>query len=162
MTDRRGNRWRKRDFAEYLDPHGGMAIKLGTASAGNGQIIHLAANYVIFEREYPLTFVVDDPPLVATLVRPQVHESWFTDTFTCRLRELAFGSQDCYSRKALRVSDGPNPHRHLRFRVDGEDWRSRLAALLQESGRAPVDARSAAKVHYAANPAARSALPQPW
>ncbi len=61
----RGNGWQKKDFKKYKDPNGGMTVRLGNDTAGDDRPIGLGENYVIFERDHPKTFVVDDPLPVA-------------------------------------------------------------------------------------------------
>jgi hypothetical protein len=135
-----GHGLKRKDFKRYKDPDGGMTVRLGIDRAG-GKPVRLAKNYVIFERDYPKTFVVDDPLPVANRKKGDRYESWRTDGFATAIKEMTL-SRSKYDRKTLydRGEEGhfranPNTHVPLRADVDAKSWCDDAAALLKRFGR---------------------------
>jgi hypothetical protein len=146
MTEPYGNGWKAKHFKKYEDRHGGMKARLGRDLA-NGTPIRLAKNYVIFEHDYPKTFVVDDPLPVADRKDGDRYESWRTDRFGKAIKELTLGRSQNPDRTTLYDREGKegkpranphSPHHRLHHEVHPNSWRDDASVLLKRFGCRPL------------------------
>lgn len=133
MTTSRGETWRKKDFAAFSDPECTARFRPGLDRAGNGQLVQLAPNYIIFSRDPTETFVAVDPPVVAA-AQPDGsdwRERWLRTDFATGIHGLTVGKGPG---RGLRTARRWNKHPSMRLDVDATRWRAEMLSLLDRSG----------------------------
>jgi hypothetical protein len=127
----RGNSWRKSDFANFGTD---ARVRLGIDVAANGQPIRFAANYIVFDHNPRMTYVVGDPPVVAERdldARRGPHENWRDSEIAERLYDLTLARAKA-NRRFLRTSDGQSPHPYAVLTVGPAAWRTEALQTIRE------------------------------
>ncbi len=128
LVDPRSTSLKKADFdqvhaSHHYDP-GSACIK--------GTRIHVAPNYVIFAGDRSLTWIAEEPPLVAEAATNGKPETWrANDPLAKELHDLLFRG---VSRTTLRTTNRQMSHRHVRLAHEPADLRRELLDLAERHG----------------------------
>jgi hypothetical protein len=104
----------------------------------NGRRYEVGANYIVFGREPSETFILTDPPVIATVKENGLTETWEKTRFAVALRRIVLGQ----TTRSLRTTHPQRAHRHIRLDVDGEQLRLDIRRLCNAHGLRPRNGRT--------------------
>lgn len=104
--------------------------RFSAADRVDGRVLRIAPNYVIFRPEPTETFIIADPPVVATVNHTGRTERWLTSRFASKLRSLVLGSTG----RHLRTTNPQIAHRHIVVEQEAEPLLRQLRQLCIDSG----------------------------
>lgn len=105
----------------------------------NGRPLRLAPNYVIFRPEPQDTFILAEPPVVATVSEAGRPETWLKTPFASALRSIVLSP----THRSLRTTHPQVAHPHIAIPQEAEPVLSQIRRLCAERGLATRDSRRA-------------------
>ncbi len=123
----RSHRRKKQDF----DPVEATGVFDPRSSRAAGSLITLADNYVLFADEDTLTWIAEDPPIIAEAAQNGQAETWMNRPLATELQSLIFHRAP---RPSLRTSNPQTAHPELRLAMPPDDVRRELTELASRHG----------------------------